>query len=85
MKEDRPLRDVVSKQLRSGRGGLLGPDTSRRLRWWYLTLTCGHSVERTAKYTRRTDPYLHRSARPATDLLPAPKRARCDDETCHQA
>jgi hypothetical protein len=66
-----------------GRGSVLGPDTSRRTRWWELTLEgCDHRVERTVRYAPRTDGYArsrggtqHRSA---SAVLPAPKRVRCD-------
>jgi hypothetical protein len=65
-----------------GRGGLLGPDTSRRTRWWELDLACGHTVERTVRYRPRANPGArsrggtqHRSA---DAVLPAPKRVRCE-------
>jgi len=69
-----------------GRGGVLGPDTSRRTRWWELDLECGHRVERTARYRPRDDGWptqrggtQHRSA---DAVLPAPAKVRC--EFCRQ-
>jgi hypothetical protein len=69
-----------------GRGGLLGPDTSRRTRWWELDLDCGHRAERTVRYSPPTDGYArsrggtqHRSA---ADVLPAPKRVLCQERGC---
>jgi hypothetical protein len=65
-----------------GRGGLLGPDTSRRTRWWELDLDCGHKVERTVRYRPRQPPYARQRGgtqhRSASAVLPAPKRVRCE-------
>lgn len=77
-----PWRTVVGEPgLRSGRGSLLGPDTSRRTRWWEGTLDCGHTFERTVRY--RPDPSARNSggwrARPRSAVLPPPKRVRCDE------
>lgn len=65
----------------SGRGSFLGPDTSRRTRWWRLVLACGHEAERAVRYgppkdgrQRQRGGTQHRSA---DDVLPAPRRARC--------
>lgn len=64
-----------------GRGGVLGPDTSRRTRWWELDLECGHGAERTVRYSPRRDGYARQRGgtqhRSACDVLPAPKRVRC--------
>lgn len=64
-----------------GRGGLLGPDTSRRTRWWELDLECGHRAERTVRYrpiraprARSRGGTQHRSG---GDVLPPPKRVLC--------
>lgn len=69
-----------------GRGGVLGPDTSRRTRWWEMTLDCGHYAERTVRYSPRTDGYVrsrggtqHRSG---ADVLPAPERVLCRSGAC---
>lgn len=41
----RPLRAVrFTRGPFSGRGSVLGPNTSRRNRWWDLFLECGHTV-----------------------------------------
>lgn len=76
-----PLRDVVRSLLMSGRGSVLGPDTSRRTHWWELTLSCDHTVERTARYVPLTDEQRAagespRQRRPSS-VRPAPRRARC--------
>ena len=76
MVERRPLVAVVGSELFEGRGSVLGPDTSRRTRWWELTLECGHVVERTVSYDPNTRPAM-KHARNKGDVLPAPKRARC--------
>ena len=75
-----PLRHVTTAVLREGRTGLLGPDTSRRSRWWDLGLDCGHVEERPARYLPRK---ARRRQRVRTDVLPAPTRARCF--TCQAA
>lgn len=72
------LRTVVSAALRTGRGSVLGPDTARRARWWQLTLTCGHVVERTVRYQPSGDGRLGSHSRNASEVLPAPKCAKCD-------
>lgn len=73
-----PLRARVGEaRLHEGRGSVLGPDTSRRTRWWEMTLECGHIVERTVKYDpKRERPF--RRARSLGDVLPPPTRARCE-------
>lgn len=80
----RPLRVVrpdPAPILESGRGGVLGPDTTRRARWWVLALECGHTVERSARY--RPDPgrawSLRSRARSRSDVLPPPARVRCEE------
>lgn len=78
-----PWRKVTgTPQWRSGRGSLLGPETPRRTRWWNLTLECGHTAERTVRYGPHANGYpaqrggtQHRSS---ADILPAPKRVRCE-------
>ena len=76
----RPLRAVVKHHVRFVRGGLLGPDTSRRVGMYELTLECGHRVERFVKYAPNTQ--MGRAngwhPRPYDDILPPPVRARCD-------
>lgn len=67
-------------RIRQGRGSVLGPDTSRRTRWWVLTLECGHTAERTVRY--RPLPAAERQRggtqhRDLADVLPAPRRVRC--------
>lgn len=72
-----PWRKVTKAQRHAGRGSFLGGDTSRRSRWWDLTLECGHHEERTCRYKPLAggrDGTRHRSA---DDILPAPARARC--------
>lgn len=75
-------RAVVKSHLHSGRGSTLGPDTARRTRWYDLDLECGHAVQRTAKYRPQGDPERTddgwRRSRTAADVLPAPKRVRCE-------
>lgn len=82
MTEHRPLRAVVASQIDSGPGSVLG-DQGRRTRWYTMTLDCGHVVERPVKHVASAT----RSAggrgwgmRPQSEVLPAPRRARCD--TC---
>lgn len=75
-----PWQDVVEADEEEGRGGLLGPDTIRRGRWWTLKLACGHEVERTVRYkpsknARRGGTQWHRTW---DDVLPHPKRVRCE-------
>lgn len=79
--ETRPLRDVTSASLAEGRGGVLGPDTTRRARWWEITLECGHWTERSVKYGPRPADDRRRpyGARALSDVLPAPIRVRCDE------
>lgn len=73
-----PLRLVVEAHMGSGRGSVLGGDTWRRVRWWNLTLECGHTQQRTVRY--RPHPQGYRIAqRVMSDALPAPTRARCHD------
>jgi hypothetical protein len=65
----------------TGRGGLMGPDTSRRTHWWELTLACGHYAERTVRYGPHRDGYPRQRGgtqhRSSIDILPAPKRVLC--------
>jgi hypothetical protein len=78
-----PWRTVISaSEPYTGRGSLLGPATARRNRWRELALECGHQVERTVRYGPHQDGYApqrggtqHRSY---DDILPAPKRVRCE-------
>lgn len=83
----RPWRDVVGgwngqdrPNWTTGRGSLVGGDTTRRARWWELRLSCGHEVERTVRYL----PAEHAASRGGTqhrsgaDVAPAPKRVRCE-------
>ena len=86
MTETRPLVPVVGEpRLRCGRGGLLGPDTYRRTHWWDLTLACGHRKDVTAKYRPRADGRVQRGgsspsrSRGPHDVLPPPRRCRCDE------
>lgn len=82
-----PWRDVVGRTgggpaedgLVTGRGSVLGPETSRRTAWWELRLSCGHDVCRTVRYTPR--PGAHRGGtqhRRTSDALPPPRRVRCE-------
>lgn len=75
-------RAVVKQSLHSGRGSVLGPDTARRQRWYDLDLECGHAVQRTARYRHMDDRQRQdeawRRKRSAADVLPAPKRVRCE-------
>jgi hypothetical protein len=71
--------DEPAPALREGRGSVLGPDTSRRTRWWDMQLECGHKVERIVRYrplypTQRGGTQ-HRSR---SDVLPPPHRVRCE-------
>jgi hypothetical protein len=70
-------RDVEKALLHSGRGSLLGPDTSRRTRWWELVLPCGHREERHVVYRKADPPLPKGTRRTSDDVLPAPKRVRC--------
>lgn len=74
MTEIRPLRRVTAAVLKTGRVGLLGPDTSRRTSWWELTLECGHMVERPVNQGR-IQHVLHLER---AGVLKRPVRARCD-------
>lgn len=74
---------VTDAQLRTGRGSVLGPDTTRRTRWWELTLECGDKTERNAAYQRERSHGDKWDPRVAEDLLPPPKRVVC--ETCSSA
>lgn len=72
-------RAVVASQQRSGRGSVLGPDTTRRARWWSLTLECEHVVERTVRYKSSDTPQRGGTQhRYADDVLPAPVRVQCE-------
>lgn len=76
------MRRVVSALMRSGRGSLLGPATSRRVRWWHCTLECGHVVEPLVRYKPRDNGGLRANGyhpRLRDDALPAPKRCRCKE------
>jgi hypothetical protein len=75
-------RAVVKSQLNAGRGSTLGPATSRRQRWYDLDLECGHAVQRTARYRHMDDRQradeAWRRRRSAADVLPPPRRVRCE-------
>lgn len=73
-------------RLSEGRGSVLGPDTSRRARWWVLPLECGHKAESAARYRPHQDGYpaqrggtQHRSR---DDVLPPPKQVLCSLGDC---
>jgi hypothetical protein len=74
-------REVATASMREGRGSVLGPDPSRRARWWVLVLECGHKTERFVRYGPHKDgwPAQHGGTqhRSLDDVLPAPKRVRC--------
>jgi hypothetical protein len=77
-------RAIVSAELRVGRGSVLGPDTTRRARWWELGLKCGHNTQRTVRYERSDNPQRGGTQhRDIGEVLPAPKRVRC--ELCEAA
>src|SRR5262249_46521921 len=76
-------RAVVKATPRSGRGSILGPDTSRRAHWWDLNLDgCGHLVQRTARFRPLQPPQIRSrggtSHRSWDDARPAPNRVRCE-------
>lgn len=75
------MRCVVSAAMRSGRGSFIGPDTSRRVRWWECTLECGHVVEPLVRYKPRVGVLQANGWHPRSpnDALPAPKRCRCKE------
>lgn len=79
-----PWRRVIGDPvLRSGRGSVLGGDTTRRTRWWDMTLDCGHTAERTVRY--RAEEGARRGGtqrRSRSDILPSPARVRCS--TCQE-
>lgn len=71
------MKTVQTAVLIEGRGSVLGPDTNRRVRWWELYLDCGHITERTARYAARTDGRRPGAPRKLSDVLAAPRRAKC--------
>lgn len=75
-----PWRAVITTNgPNSGRGGLLGGDTTRRTAWWVLRLECGHQVERVVKYLPAESARVGGTqSRSITDVRPAPKRVRCE-------
>lgn len=75
-----PWRKVVhADEPMACRGGLLGGETSRRTHMRTLTLECGHKVERTVRYKPAERPQVGGTqSRSATDILPPPKRVRCE-------
>jgi hypothetical protein len=76
-----PLMRVIHSSEREGRGSFLGPDTTRRTRWYELTLECGHVVERTMKYKPRTGRKANGwHPRSIDDALPPPRRAQCSQK-----
>lgn len=75
----RVLRDVCVSEIREVRGGLLGPNTSRRLRIWQLDLSRGHQVERRVTYPKSTSRRANGwDPRSLSEAKPAPTRALCD-------
>ena len=68
-----PLRLVTAAVLKEGRVGLIGA-VSRGARWWEVTLDCGHTQTRPARYRMHDS----RRRRTRSDVLPAPPRVRCD-------
>ena len=72
------FRLVTGAIQRSGRGSVLGPDTSRRTRWWELTLDCGHIVERSVRYKKNGRGFPGSRGRKQEDALPPPGHARCE-------
>ena len=78
----RRRRRVVQAHMREGRGSLLGGDTWRRVRWYDLTLDCGHLVQRKVRYTPSTSDY-RLAQRSRDDALPPPTRALCNDCPAH--
>lgn len=77
----RPWRTVLADpapRIREGRGGVLGPDTDRRARWWEMRAECGHLVERSVRYTPSGEGRGYVRHRARTDILPAPARVRCE-------
>ena len=78
---ERAWQNVLKAERRAGRGGLLGGDTTRRARWWSLTLDCGHVTERTVRYRPSSNPQRGGTQhRDIDDALPAPRRVRCDQQ-----
>jgi hypothetical protein len=70
-------RQVVAAVLRS----VPGPDTSRRTRWWLLTLECEHKTERPVRYRALTPAQPQGTRRSADDVLPPPKTVSCPECT----
>jgi hypothetical protein len=78
-----PWRDVVTVEGPiSGRGGLSGADTARRVRMWELTLQCKHKVARKVRYGPHAGGFARQVGgtqfRSAEDALPPPVRVRCE-------
>ncbi len=77
--QDKPWRKVVSSShIHEGRGSILGPDTSRRTRWYVLALECGHEVERVVKYEPIGKRRGGTTQRKLSDVKLPPKKVRCD-------
>lgn len=76
-----PWRKVTAARRKAGHTGL-GGVTTRKSRWWELTLDCGHTAERTVRYGPRTDGWPRQRGgtqhRSTADILPAPGRVRCE-------
>lgn len=79
-----PLVDVVDAKLLGWNGALLSPMKIYEY-YWEITLACGHEAERPARYPKGFSGRLRGFARlhhpPANreeNVLPAPKRVRCD-------
>jgi hypothetical protein len=66
-------REVAGSELRDG----YGFSSSRRTRWWVLTLSCGHRAERHVRYRKLDSPAPQGTRRTADDVLPPPGRVSC--------
>lgn len=73
-----PLRAVVKAT--EHEGGTIFAEPRMYFRWWELTLECGHTVERSARYEKGAagGRGFHAHPAPPDKMLPPPKRARCD-------
>ena len=78
-KKLKPLRKVTAALRRGGRSINGGFD----IRWWDLTLECGHEEERPLRFPKQVGVHKRRGfmvmhhPRPLDEALPAPKRVRC--------
>lgn len=72
----KPMRKVLRAFLKEGSSVI----ADFPIRWWRLTLECGHEVERTARSNCKRRGYARMHHPPPRDeLLPAQKRARCEE------